>query len=49
VTLVSHFKGRTYEDKVLKRIFRPKREEVRGGWRKLQSFMICTLQKTISG
>jgi hypothetical protein len=28
---------RVFENRVLKRIFRPKRDEVRGGWRKLHN------------
>jgi hypothetical protein len=38
---------RMFENKVLRRIFGPKRDEVTGGWRKLitRSFMICTLRQ----
>jgi hypothetical protein len=31
--------------KVLRRIFQSKREEVKGRWRKLRSFIICTLHQ----
>jgi hypothetical protein len=35
---------RVFENKVLRRIFRPKRDEVTGEWRRLhkKSFMLCT-------
>jgi hypothetical protein len=33
--LVFHIKGRVFENRVLRRIFGPKREKVAGGWRKL--------------
>jgi hypothetical protein len=38
---------RVFENKVLRKIFGPKRDEVMGGWRncKTRSFMICTLHK----
>jgi hypothetical protein len=39
--LVSEFKGehrlRMFENRVLRRIFEPKRNEVTGGWRKLHN------------
>jgi hypothetical protein len=40
--LVSHTEGRTHrlrvcENRVLRRIFGPKREEVGGGWRRLNN------------
>jgi hypothetical protein len=37
--LVSHVKGRlrVFENRVLRRIFGPKRDEVTGEWRKLHS------------
>jgi hypothetical protein len=34
---------RMFENRVLNRIFGPKRYEIIGCWRKLRSFMICTL------
>jgi hypothetical protein len=34
-----------FENRVLRRIFRPKRDEVTGGWRKLRSFITCTLHQ----
>jgi hypothetical protein len=35
LTLKEEYRLRVYENKVLKRIFGPKRDEVTGGWRKL--------------
>jgi hypothetical protein len=37
--LVSHIKGRlrVFENRILRRIFGPKRDEVRGEWRKLHN------------
>jgi hypothetical protein len=32
-----------FENKVLRRIFGPKKEEVTGGWRKLQTGELCDL------
>jgi hypothetical protein len=37
LTLREEHRPRVFEDKVLRRIFRPKRDEVTGGWRKLQN------------
>jgi hypothetical protein len=34
---------RVFENRVLKRIFLPKRDEVMGGWRKLQDEELCDL------
>jgi hypothetical protein len=36
-----------FENRMLRRIFGPKRDEVTGEWRKLlnKSFMICTLRQ----
>jgi hypothetical protein len=36
---------RVFEDRVLRRIFGPRKDDVKGGWRKLydESFVICTL------
>ena len=45
-------KLRVFEDRVLKRIFRPKTDEVTGEWRRLhneQFFMLCTLYQTLFG
>jgi hypothetical protein len=38
---------RVFENRVLRRIFGPKRKEVTGGWRKLynESFITCTLHQ----
>jgi hypothetical protein len=45
--LVSHTTGRTqikvFENRVLRRIFGPKREEVAGGWRRLHNKEIHNL------
>jgi hypothetical protein len=39
------------ENRVLRRIFGPKREEVAGGWRKLhiEDFITCTLHQMLLG
>jgi hypothetical protein len=34
---------RVLENRVLRRIFGPKRDEVSGGWRKLHGYELCTL------
>jgi hypothetical protein len=38
-----------FESRVLRRIFGPKRDEVKRGWRKLhkRSFIICTLHQIL--
>jgi hypothetical protein len=36
-TLSKEYRLRVFENKVLRRIFRPKRDEVMGGWRKLHN------------
>jgi hypothetical protein len=45
LTLREEHRLRVFENKVLRKIFGPKKHEVTGGWRKLhnESFMICTL------
>jgi hypothetical protein len=38
---------KVFENRVLRKIFGPKRDDVTGGWRKLRnarSFVICTLR-----
>jgi hypothetical protein len=35
LTLREEYRLRVFENRVLRRIFRPKRDEVTGGWRKL--------------
>jgi hypothetical protein len=42
---------RAFENRVLRRVFGPKREEVAGGWRRLmmRSFITCTLHQTLLG
>jgi hypothetical protein len=48
-------KGRSqievFENRVLRRIFGSKRDELPGGWRKLhdKSFIICTLHRILLG
>jgi hypothetical protein len=37
LTLREEYRLRVFENRVLKRIFGPKRDEVTGGWRKLQN------------
>jgi hypothetical protein len=46
--LVSDIKGgihrlRVFENRVLRRIFGPKRDKVMGGWRKLHNEKLCEL------
>jgi hypothetical protein len=38
---------RVFENKVLRRIFGPRKDEVNGGWRNciMRSFVICTLRQ----
>jgi hypothetical protein len=38
---------REFENRFLRRIFGPKRDEVTGGWRRMhnESFIICTLRQ----
>jgi hypothetical protein len=47
MTLREEHRLREFENRVLRRIFGPKRDEVTGDWRKLhnKSFVICTLRK----
>jgi hypothetical protein len=42
---------RVFENRMLRRIFEPKREEVAGGWRRLhnEEFHNVTLQQTLLG
>jgi len=42
---------RVFEKRVIRRIFRPKRDEVTGEWRKLhnEELMICTPHQIIIG
>jgi hypothetical protein len=39
---------RVFENKVLRRIFRPKRVEVKGGWRKLHNKELHDLYSSLS-
>jgi hypothetical protein len=47
LTLREKHRLRVFENRVLRRIFGPKRDEVTGEWRKCitRSFMICTLRQ----
>jgi hypothetical protein len=36
-----------FENRMLRRIFGRKREEVAGGWRKLRSFITCKLHQIL--
>jgi hypothetical protein len=42
---------RVFENRVLRRIFGPKRDEVTGGWRNciMRSCMVCTLRPVLLG
>jgi hypothetical protein len=46
LTLREEHRLRVFENRVLRKIFGPKRDEVTGEWRKLhmRSFVICTLR-----
>jgi hypothetical protein len=44
VTLKVEHRLRVFEDRVLRRIFGPKRDEVMGEWRKLHNEELCVLQ-----
>jgi hypothetical protein len=45
LTLREEHRLRVFENRALRRIFGPKRDEVTGGWRKncIMSFITCTL------
>jgi hypothetical protein len=47
LTLREEYRLRVFENRVLRRIFGPKRDEVTGGWKKciMRSFVICTLRQ----
>jgi hypothetical protein len=47
MTLREEHRLRVFENRVLRRIFGPKRNEVTGEWRKfiMRSFMTCTLRQ----
>jgi hypothetical protein len=50
LTLREEHRLRMFENRVLRRIFGPKRDEMTGEWRKLhnehnESFVICTLRQ----
>jgi hypothetical protein len=53
LTLREEHRLRVFENRALRRIFGPKRDEVTGGWRKLhneimRSCMVCTLHPVLS-
>jgi hypothetical protein len=45
LTLQVEHRQRMFENRVLKRIFGPKRYEIIVGWRKFRSFIICFLHQ----
>jgi hypothetical protein len=51
LTLREQHRPRVFENRVLRRIFGPKRDEVTGEWRKLHggSFIICTRHQILLG
>jgi hypothetical protein len=48
LTLREEYRLRVFENRVLKRIFRPKRDEVTGGWRKLHNEKLHSLYSSPS-
>jgi hypothetical protein len=46
--VVSGIKGRVFGNRVLRRIFGPKRDEVTGGWRKLHNEELHNLYPSLS-
>jgi hypothetical protein len=48
LTLSEEHRLRVFEDRVLRRIFGPKRDEVTGGWRKLHNEELCDLYSSPS-
>jgi hypothetical protein len=48
LTLKEEHRLRVFENKVLRRIFRPKRDEVTGGWRKLHNEELHDLYSLLS-
>jgi hypothetical protein len=48
LTLREEYRLRVFENRVLRRIFGPKRYEVTGAWRKLHSEELCDLDSSIS-
>jgi hypothetical protein len=51
LTLTEEHRLRVFENRVLRRIFGPKRDEVTGGWRKVQmrSYVVCMLRPVLLG
>jgi hypothetical protein len=48
LTLREEHRLRVFENRLLKRIFGPKRDEVRGGWRKLRNEELHNLYPSLS-
>jgi hypothetical protein len=48
LTLNEEYRLRVFENRVLRRIFGPKRDEVTGGWRKLHNEELCNLYSSPS-
>jgi hypothetical protein len=48
LTLREEHRLKVFENKVLRRIFGPKRDEVTGGWRKLHNEQLCDLYSSPS-
>jgi hypothetical protein len=48
LTLREEHRLRVFENRVLRRIFGPKEDEVIGGWRKLHSEELCNLYSSPS-
>jgi hypothetical protein len=48
LTLTEEHRLRVFENKVLRRIFGPKRDEVTGGWRKQHNEELCDLHSSPS-
>jgi hypothetical protein len=46
LALKEEHRFRVFENRVLRRIFRPKRDEVTGGWRKLHNFELHNLHSS---
>jgi hypothetical protein len=48
LTLKEEHRLRVFENRVLRRIFGPKRNEVTGGWKKLRNEVLCNLYSSPS-
>jgi hypothetical protein len=49
LTLREEYRLRVFENRVLRRIFGPKKDEVTGQWRKLHTLLICTAHPILFG